>query len=98
MSSNQIDKLCLEWLSENYGEEVATKYRPFSLVIATWNPPDLNDGLESLRQILCIAFGPDESFGNTGYHEARKKLGLREEMIQIPEVFIRAFTRNKEFH
>jgi len=96
LSSDQIDKLCLDWLSDNCGEMVAKRYRSYSLVIATWNTPDLNDGLESLKQILCIIFGPDESFGSTDYHEARKKLGLRDEMIGVPEIFIIAFNGNKE--
>jgi len=65
---------------------------PFTLVIPMWNPPDLNDALKNLRQVLCIAFGADQSFGTTAYHEARRKLRLHEKMVEIPEVFIRAFT------
>lgn len=56
-----------------------------------WNAPDLNDGFETLRQVLCIAFGPDESFGSTDYHEARRKLGLLDDRVTVPEVFIKAF-------
>jgi len=92
MSSHQIDRLCSDWLRENYGEETASKYGACSLVIPMWNDSDLNDGLETLRQVLCIAFGPDESFGSTDYHEARRKLGLGEDGCRVPDVFIKAFT------
>lgn len=91
MKSGQIDRLCMDWLRENCGEEIASKYRPYSLVITIWNTPDINDGLETLRQVLCIAFGPAESFGNTDYHEAREKLGLPDDRVSIPDVFIEAF-------
>ena len=91
MSSGQIDRLCRDWLKGNCGEKIASKYRPCSLVITTWNTPDINDGLENLRQVLCIAFGPAESFGSTDYHEARGKLGLPEDRVSIPDVFIEAF-------
>ena len=47
--------------------------------------------MESLRQVLCIAFDADESFGTTNYHEARAKLGLPDDGVPIPEVFIEAF-------
>jgi hypothetical protein len=92
MSSHQIDRLCSDWMSENYGEETASKYGPCSLVIPMWNASDLNDGLETLRHVLCIAFGPNESFGSTDYHEARRKLGLWEDGYRIPDAFIKAFT------
>jgi hypothetical protein len=88
----EIDRLCTGWLGDNYEEEVASEYSAYSLVIPTWNPPDLNDALETLRQVLCKAFGPDQSFGTTDYHEARRKLQLHEERVEIPEVFIRAFS------
>ena len=90
MSSSQIDKLCGDWLRGNCGEEIASKYRHYSLVISMWNTPDLNYGLETLRQVLCIAFGPDESFGTTDYHEARAKLGLLDDRVPIPEVFLKS--------
>jgi hypothetical protein len=91
MSSSQIDKLCLDWLSENYGKEMASKYMPYSLVIPMWNPPHLNEGLETLRRVLCIAFGSDESFATVDYHEARRKLRLLYDSTPIPAVFIKAF-------
>ncbi|TEU04703.1 MAG: hypothetical protein E3J24_00800 [Dehalococcoidia bacterium] len=91
MSSGQIDRLCMDWLRGNCGKEIALKYRSYSLVIPIWNTADLDDGLETLRQVLCIAFGPAESFGNTDYHEAREKLGLPEDGVPIPDVFIEAF-------
>lgn len=91
ITSGQIDRLCTNWLSENYGEEMASKYRAYSVVIPMWNVPDLNKALETLMQVLCIAFGPDESFGTADYHEARRRLRLQEEGAQIPEVFIKAF-------
>jgi hypothetical protein len=92
MSAYQIDRLCSDWLSENYGEETASKYGPCSLVISFWNDSELNDALETLRQVLCIAFGPDESFATTSYFEARRKLGLCEDSCRIPDAFIKAFT------
>jgi len=92
MSSAQIDKLCVDWLKENYGEESASEYTPDSLVIPMWNPPHLNEALETLRQVLCIAFGPDQPLGTLDYHEARRKLGLMDHNIPIPKVFINAFT------
>ena len=96
MTSAQIDKLCTDWLRENCGEEVASGYRPLSLVIPMWNTRELNDALDTLRQVLSIAFGPDESFGTTDYHEARRKLGVPGDSIQIPEVFIKAFAGTRE--
>ena len=91
MTSGQIDRLCSDWLRVNCGEEVASKYRPYSLVITMWNTPELSEALETLRQVLCIAFGPDESFGTTDYHEVSAKLGLPDDGVPIPEVFIKAF-------
>ena len=91
MSEAQIDKLCVDWLEENYGEEMASRYRSYSLVIPVWNDPGLNQALEALRGVLCIAFGPDRPFGSTDYGEARRKLRLPGEARQIPEVFIEAF-------
>jgi len=96
MKGSQIDKLCVDWLRENCGAEIASKYRPYSLVITTWNAPDINDGLETLRQVLCIAFGPAKSFGSTDYHEAREKLGLPEDRVPIPDVFTNAFAETSE--
>lgn len=91
MKSGQIDKICSDWLKDNYGDELASDYRHYSLVITMWNTSELNEALEALRQVLCIAFGPAESFGNTDYHEAREKLGLPEDRVSIPDVFIEAF-------
>ena len=96
MSGDQIDRLCRNWLAENCGEEIASKYSSQSLVIPMWNPHDLGEALETLRQVLCIAFGPDESFGTTDYHEARRKLGLPDDGGPIPEVFIRAFAGTRK--
>jgi hypothetical protein len=96
VTSAQIDKLCTDWLRENCGEEVASGYRPHSLAIPMLNSPELNNALETLRQVLSIAFGPDESFGTTDYHEARRKLGVPEEDVTIPEVFIKAFAGTRE--
>lgn len=92
MSGSQIDKLCREWLRENYGGEIASEYTTYSLVIPMWNPADLNDALEDLRLVLRLAFGPEQSFGRTDYYEAREKLGLSSGLTPIPDVFIRAFT------
>jgi len=92
MRSNQIDKLCTDWLRANYGGELASEYNNYSLIITMFNSQELNEALDGLRQVLCIAFGPDGSFGITDYHEATKKLGLREEQGMIPEVLIKAFS------
>lgn len=91
MSGGQIDKLCRDWLRENYGEEVASEYSSHSLVMSMWNSPELNQGLETLRWALSTSFGPDQSFRTTDYHEARSKLGVPEDRIPVPEVFIKAF-------
>ena len=91
MKSGQIDQLCTDWLRENYGRELASEYKFHSLVIPTFHSYELNEALDTLGQVLCIAFGPEESFGTTGYHEARRKLGLPEGQIRVPRVFVRAF-------
>jgi hypothetical protein len=91
VSGSQIDKLCRDWLSENCGEEIASEYTTYSLVIAMWNSPDLNQALEDLRLELCLSFGPEQSFGSTDYYEAREKLGLLNGKTPVPDVFIRAF-------
>lgn len=91
MKDGQIDKLCLDWLKKNYGDEVASDYRHYSLVIAVWNTTELNEALEALKQELCTTFGPAGSFGNVDYHEAREKLGLPQDSTPIPDVFIEAF-------
>ena len=96
MTREQIDRICTDWLRENYGGEMASKYRHYSLVITMWNAPELTDALETLRQVLCVAFGPDESFGTTEYHEARTKLGLPDDRVPIPEVFIKAFAGTRD--
>jgi hypothetical protein len=79
-------------LSENYGDEFASEYTSYSLVIPMRNTLELNDALETLRWVLCLAFGPEESFGTTDYHEARRKLSLPDDRIPIPDVFVKAFT------
>ena len=91
MSDSQIDGLCQDWLRENYGEAIASEYMTYSLVVPMWNSPDFNDALEDLRLTLCLAFGPEQSFGNTDYYEAREKLGLLNDRIPVPDVFVRAF-------
>jgi hypothetical protein len=91
MSGGQINKLCQEWLHENYGEEIASEYTTYSLVIPMWNPADLYDALEDLRLELYLTFGPEQSFGSTDYCEAREKLGLLSGRTPIPDVFVRAF-------
>jgi hypothetical protein len=67
MTKEQADKVCIDWLKENYGEELATKYRPYFLVIPMWDTSELNEALETLMQVSHIAFGPDESFGTVDY-------------------------------
>jgi hypothetical protein len=90
MSGGQIDRLCQDWLRENYGEVIASEYKTYSLVIPMWNSASLNEALEDLRLTLCPAFGPEQSFGSTDYYEARKKLGLSGGRTPIPDVFVRA--------
>lgn len=94
MSGCQIDMLCRDWLHENYGKEMASQYTIYSLVMPQWNSAELSEALEALRLVLCHAFGPEQSFGNTDYYRAREKLGLPGDTILIPDVFIRAFATN----
>jgi hypothetical protein len=89
MRSRQINQLCVDWLTKNYGEEFALEYQGYSLVIPAVDSYELNEGLDTLGQVLCIAFGPGESSGTTDYHDARKKLGLPEDQIRVPDVFVR---------
>jgi hypothetical protein len=91
VSGSQIDRLCQDWLRENYGEEIASEYTIYSLVIPMWNSVELNDALEDLRLELGLSFGPEQSFGSTDYYEAREKLGLLDSKTPVPDVFIRAF-------
>ena len=91
VSGSQIDALCREWLCENCGEEIASEYTIYSLVIPMWNSPDLNNVLENLRLELCFSFGPEQSFGTTDYYEARERLGLADERTPVSDVFVRAF-------
>jgi hypothetical protein len=91
MSDSQIDRLCHDWLREKYGEEIASEYTTYSLVIPMWNTGDLNDALEDLKLALYLSFGPGQSFGATDYYEAREKLGLPGDRNPIPDVFVRAF-------
>jgi len=94
MNGAQIDRLCSDWLRDNYGQEMASKYTWLSLAVPMWNPPDLYEALEIMRQALSLAFGPDESFGSIEYNNARMKLGLEQD-TPIPEVFIRAFAETR---
>ena len=71
---------------------LALEYQGYSLVIAALNSYELNEALDTIGEVLCIAFGTEESFGTTGYHEARRKLGLPEDQIRVPSVFVRAFS------
>ena len=91
MSSGQIDALCQDWLRENYGEQIASQYSPYSLLVPQWNTDDLNNALDNLIAILRSTFGPEQSFEGTDYHEARSKLGLSYHQTRVPEIFIRAF-------
>jgi len=56
-----------------------------------WNAAELSQALETLMQVLRIAFGPDESFGAVDYYDVRKKLKLSDGESPIPEVFLKAF-------
>lgn len=94
MSSSQIDALCQDWLREKYGEEIASEYKTYSLVIPMWNSTDLNDALEDLKLELCLSFVPEQSFGATNYYEARERLGLPADRTPVPDVLITAYARN----
>jgi hypothetical protein len=96
MSGAEIDRLCTDWLRHNYGEAMARRYTPHALVFPMWNPPELNAALDTLRQVLGMAFRPDECFADSEYHEARRKLRLWEERPEIPEAFIKAFAGTPE--
>ena len=92
MASDQIDRLCWDWLHYSYGEEIASEYERHSMVIHAFNSTELNNALEELRQTLCLIFGPEQSFGNTDYYEAKEKLGLRDDRTPVPDIFLRAFS------
>ena len=96
MKGEQIDKVCTDWLKENYGDELATKYQAYSLLIPMWYTFELSEALEVFMQVLRIAFGPDESFGTVDYYEVRRKLKLADGRTPIPEVFLRAFVKANE--
>jgi len=92
MTGIQVDALCRDWIEQNYGLELAHSYKDYSLVIPDWNNDELNEALENFRQIMCIAFGPDESFEATDYNEARDKLNLPGGRAQIPEAYLEVFS------
>lgn len=94
MRGGEVDKLYRDWLSQNYGEELDSEYTSYSLVIPAWNTLELNGALETLRQVLCLTFGPEESFETTDYHEARRKFGLPDGRTPILDVFVKAFAVN----
>ena len=91
MDGSQIDKLCRDWLRENYGQEIASGYSEYSLMAPELNSTELNDALNDLLYRLSLAFGPGESFGSTNYIKARKKLELPDDRSHVPDVFIEAF-------
>ena len=94
MNGDQIDKLCQDWLRENYGQEIASEYSEYSLMVPGLNSTELNGALNDLLYRLSLAFGRGESFGSTNYIEARKKLGLPDDRSAVPYVFIDAFITN----
>jgi hypothetical protein len=94
VNDSQIDGLCYDWLLKNCGEEIASEYTTYSLAVPMWNSVDLNDALEDLKLELYLCFGPGQSFGATNYYEAKEKLGLPDDRITVPDVFVRAFVRS----
>jgi len=94
MTREQVDKICIDWLKENNGEELATKYRSYPLVIPMWNTSGLNEALETLMQVLHIAFGPDESFGAVAYYEVRKKAQVVGRQDSNSGGFLKGFRRS----
>ena len=93
MSGSQIDRLCQDWLRQNYSEAIASEYTTYSIVIPMWNSPDLNDALEGLKLELYLSFSPEQSFRTVDYYEAREKLGLPDGSTPVPDVFVRAFAK-----
>ncbi|MDY6916546.1 MAG: hypothetical protein SVP26_01170 [Chloroflexota bacterium] len=91
MNGGEIDRLCVDWLDENRGEAVAQHYTWYALLFPAWNPPELNDALESFRRSLSVAFGAGASFGTTDYQEARRRLHLRDDRFPVPEAFVKGF-------
>ena len=94
MSGIQIDRLCLDWLRENYGEAIVSEYTSYSLMVPVWNSAELNDALGDFKLGLSLSFGPKQSFGATDYYEAREKLGLLDGRTPLPDVFVKAFVGN----
>ena len=93
MTGKQVDNLCRAWIEQNNGFELARRYTGYSLVMPGWNDDELTEALENLRQVLCIAFGPDESFETTDYYEARAKLKLPERQSQIPQAYFEVISQ-----
>ena len=91
MSGEQVDRVCTDWLRENYGEDIAMKYGHYSLINPTWYTSELSEALGILMQVLRIAFGPDEAFGTVDYYEVRRKLNLPDGRTIIPEIFLKTF-------
>ena len=91
MKSKQIDQLCRDWLVGNYGDEIASEYMVYSLVIPSFNSKQLNDALEELRLTLCDIYGQEQSFGSTDYQDARDRLELAGKRTPVPDVFVKAF-------
>jgi hypothetical protein len=91
MTDGSIDRLCRDWLCQNYGEEIASEYKSYSLLITSFNSADLNDALDELIQTLYLIYGPEQSFGSTDYYESRERLGLPSDKTSVPDVFVRAF-------
>ena len=94
MSGAEIDKLCRDWLAKNYGEELASEYSYDSLVNTLFNNQELSEALKHLSQVLEIAF-PGDTFGTVDYHNAREKLGLCEEEVNIADIFISALHKDR---
>ncbi|MFO7997083.1 MAG: hypothetical protein R6U93_08140 [Dehalococcoidia bacterium] len=96
MKGEEIDELCIDWLKENYGEELAREYQPHPLPISMWNSLALNKALEALMHDLCMVLGRDERFGAVEYFEPRGELKLSHDRPPIPQVFLQAFTEAHE--
>jgi len=91
MTGIQVDTMCRDWIELNYGGVMASRYTRYSLVMPTYNDDELNEALDDLIEVLCILFGPDETFESTDYYEARARLGLSIDKSPIPDVYLKVF-------
>ena len=54
-------------------------------IVVSKSPPN------TLRLLLCLAFGSEQSFGTADYYEVRGNLELPDGRTPMPDMFVRAF-------